>query len=571
MSKVMVFSDDARKNLQSGVNKLANAVTSTLGPNGRNVIIEQQMGNPTSTKDGVTVAKAVELEDKIENIGAQLVKQASIKTADGAGDGTTTSTLLASEIYNSGIQSIADYNVTEVSRGIAKATDMVVEYLEDNSREITDEDQLRQVATISANNGPEGGELIASSMDKVGREGVVTIEESRTGETYLEVVEGMQFNRGYKSIYFVTDNNSMTATLSNPQILIVDKKVTAAKELLPILEACSAQNKPLLIIADDIDGEALSTLVVNKMRGTLQVVAVKAPEFGDRKKAIMEDIATLTGGQVVSPEKGMRLDKFNADWLGQARKVTVGKDDTTIVDGKGEVEAIEQRVEEIKSLIDNSNSPFEKETLQDRLGRLIGGVAIVHVGGQSELEMKEKKDRVEDALHATKAALEEGILPGGGVALLNAAYKLEFEGAEMDFASESEAQGYDILVKAISKPLQKILSNAGFSNDDIDQVALEVISNENFWYGFNLKKDDYVDMFEEGIIDPAKVTRLALENAASVARTMLTTECIISNPVEQKQDQMDFNQFMLWERIQQDKLTQPSLNGGTGFLKRLVE
>ncbi len=544
MSKVMVFSDDARKNLQSGVNKLANAVTSTLGPNGRNVIIEQQMGNPTSTKDGVTVAKAVELEDKIENIGAQLVKQASIKTADGAGDGTTTSTLLASEIYNSGIQSIADYNVTEVSRGIAKATDMVVEYLEDNSREITDEDQLRQVATISANNDPEVGELIASSMDKVGREGVVTIEESRTGETYLEVVEGMQFNRGYKSIYFVTDNNSMTATLSNPQILIVDKKVTAAKELLPILEACSAQNKPLLIIADDIDGEALSTLVVNKMRGTLQVVAVKAPEFGDRKKAMMEDIATLTGGQVVSPEKGMRLDKFNVDWLGSSRKVTVGKEDTTIVDGKGDTEAIEQRIEEIKSLIDNSNSPFEKETLQDRLGRLIGGVAIVHVGGQSELEMKEKKDRVEDALHATKAALEEGILPGGGVALLNAAYKLEFEGAEMDFASESEAQGYDILVKAISRPLQKILSNAGFSNDDIDQVALEVTSNENFWYGFNLKKDDYVDMFEEGIIDPAKVTRLALENAASVARTMLTTECIISNPVEQKQDQMDFNQFM---------------------------
>lgn len=544
MSKVMVFSDDARKNLQSGVNKLANAVTSTLGPNGRNVIIEQQMGNPTSTKDGVTVAKAVELEDKIENIGAQLVKQASIKTADGAGDGTTTSTLLASEIYNSGIQSIADYNVTEVSRGIAKATDMVVEYLEDNSREITDEDQLRQVATISANNDPEVGELIASSMDKVGREGVVTIEESRTGETYLEVVEGMQFNRGYKSIYFVTDNNSMTATLSNPQILIVDKKVTAAKELLPILEACSAQNKPLLIIADDIDGEALSTLVVNKMRGTLQVVAVKAPEFGDRKKAMMEDIATLTGGQVVSPEKGMRLDKFNVDWLGSSRKVTVGKEETTIVDGKGDTEAIEQRIEEIKSLIDNSNSPFEKETLQDRLGRLIGGVAIVHVGGQSELEMKEKKDRVEDALHATKAALEEGILPGGGVALLNAAYKLELEGAEMDFSSESEAEGYNILTKAIGKPLQKILANAGFNNEDIDQIALEVAENENFWYGFNIKSDDYVDMFEEGIIDPAKVTRLALENAASVARTMLTTECIISNPVEQKQDQMDFNQFM---------------------------
>jgi len=540
----MVFSDDARKNLQSGVNKLADAVTSTLGPNGRNVIIEQQMGNPTSTKDGVTVAKAVELEDKIENIGAQLVKQASIKTADGAGDGTTTSTLLASEIYNSGIQSIADYNVTEVSKGIAKATNMVVEHLEDNSREITDEDQLRQVATISANNDSEVGELIASSMDKVGREGVVTIEESRTGETYLEVVEGMQFNRGYKSIYFVTDNNSMTATLSNPQILIVDKKVTAAKELLPILEACSAQNKPLLIIADDIDGEALSTLVVNKMRGTLQVVAVKAPEFGDRKKAMMEDIATLTGGTVVSPEKGMRLDKFNADWLGQSRKVTVGKDETTIVDGKGDTDAIEQRVEEIKSLIDNSISPFEKETLQDRLGRLIGGVAIVHVGGQSEIEMKEKKDRVEDALHATKAALEEGILPGGGIALLNAAYKLELDRSETDFATESEAQGYDILVKAISKPLQKILSNAGFIEEEIDLIADNVLTNENFWYGFNIKSDEYVDMFEEGIIDPAKVTRLALENAASVARTMLTTECIISNPVERKQEEMDFNQFM---------------------------
>ena len=544
MSKVMVFSDDARKSLQSGVKKLADAVTSTLGPNGRNVIIEQQMGNPTSTKDGVTVAKAVELEDKIENIGAQLVKQASIKTADGAGDGTTTSTLLASEIYNSGIQSIANYNVTEVSRGIAKATEMVVEYLEDNSREITDEDQLRQVATISANNDPEVGELIASSMDKVGREGVVTIEESRTGETYLEVVEGMQFSRGYKSIYFVTDNNSMTATLSNPQILIVDKKVTAAKELLPILEACSAQNKPLLIIADDIDGEALSTLVVNKMRGTLQVVAVKAPEFGDRKKAMMEDIATLTGGQVVSPEKGMRLDKFDVNWLGSSRKVTVGKDETTIVDGKGDTEAIEQRVEEIKSLIDSSNSPFEKETLQDRLGRLIGGVAIVHVGGQSELEMKEKKDRVEDALHATKAALEEGILPGGGVALLNAAYKLEFEEGEMDFGSESEAEGYNILTKAISKPLQKILANAGFSEPGIDEIADNIMTDGNFWYGFNIKSDKYVDMFDEGIIDPAKVTRLALENAASIARTMLTTECIISNPVEQKQDQMDFNQFM---------------------------
>src|SRR5210317_386927 len=540
MSKVMVFSTRARKDLQQGVNKLANAVTSTLGPNGRNVIIEQTTGNPTSTKDGVTVAKAVELEDKIEKIGAQLVKQASIKTADGAGDGTTTSTLLASEIYNSGIDSIGEYNVTEVSRGIDKATKMVVDYLEENSREITDEDQLRQVATISANNDAEVGELIASSMDKVGQEGVVTIEESRTGETYLEVVEGMQFNRGYKSIYFVTDNNSMTATLNNPQILIVDKKVTAAKELLPILEACSAQNKPLLIIADDIDGEALSTLVVNKMRGTLQVVAVKAPEFGDRKKAMMEDIATLTGGTVVSPEKGMRLDKFNADWLGSSRKVTVGKEETTIVDGKGDTEAIEQRVEEIKSLIDNSNSPFEKETLQDRLGRLIGGVAIVHVGGYSEVEMKEKKDRVEDALHATKAALEEGILPGGGTALYRAAMAINNGKDNTD-----NAKGQSILFNAIMEPLQTILKNAGYNAHSLIQVMNMIEDEEDFWMGYDLSESCMTNMLGEGIIDPAKVTRLALENAVSVAGTVMITEAVVSNiKKDEKSDDVDLSQFM---------------------------
>ena len=540
MSKRIEFSADARASLLAGVTKLSNAVTATLGPNGRNVIIEQSMGNPTSTKDGVTVAKAVELEDTIENMGAQLVKQASIKTADGAGDGTTTSTLLAAQIYAQGLESLADFNATDISRGIAKATSAVVEYLEKHAREITDESQLHQVATISANNDPEVGELIASSMDKVGREGVVTIEESRTGETYLEVVEGMQFNRGYKSIYFVTDNNSMTAVLSNPLVLITDKKVTAAKELLPILEACSSQNKPLLIIADDIDGEALSTLVVNKMRGILQVVAVKAPEFGDRKKAMLEDIATLTGGQVVSTEKGMRLDKFNPEWLGQARKVTVGKDDTTIVDGKGEPEAIEARIEEIKSLIDNSKSPFEKETLQDRLGRLVGGVAIVHVGGQSELEMKEKKDRVEDALHATKAALEEGILPGGGVALLNAADSMEIP-ADLN---SSEAVGYGILMTAIQRPFETILSNAGYDAHKIHDIADEIVESDNFWYGYNLRNEAYVDMFEEGIIDPAKVTRLALENASSIARTMLTTECVISNVKEDKKQEMDFNTMM---------------------------
>lgn len=540
MSKRIEFSSNARRELLQGVKKLSNAVTATLGPNGRNVIIEQQMGNPVSTKDGVTVAKAIELEDTVENMGAQLVKQASIKTADGAGDGTTTSTLLAAQIYEQGLGSLDFHNATDVSRGIAKATTAVVEYLEKHAREITDENQLRQVATISANNDPEVGELIASSMDKVGREGVVTIEESRTGETYLEVVEGMQFNRGYKSIYFVTDNNSMTAVLSNPLVLITDKKVTAAKELLPILEACSSQNKPLLIIADDIDGEALSTLVVNKMRGILQVVAVKAPEFGDRKKAMLEDIAVLTGGQVVSTEKGMRLDKFNPEWLGQVRKATVGKDDTTLVDGKGETQAIEARIEEIKALIDNSKSPFEKETLQDRLGRLIGGVAIVHVGGQSELEMKEKKDRVEDALHATKAALEEGILPGGGVALLGAS-KL-FEVPQVD--NSSEAEGYKILLEAIQMPFRTILSNAGYNKDKIESTAEEVTESDNFWYGYNVRTEMYVDMFAEGIIDPAKVTRLALENASSIARTMLTTECVISNVKEDKKQEMDYNQFM---------------------------
>jgi len=544
MSKRVEFSNQARLRLLAGVEQLANAVTSTLGPNGRNVIIEQSAGNPTSTKDGVTVAKAMELEDTIENMGAQLVKQASIKTADGAGDGTTTSTLLAYEIYREGLEYLDLHNAVDISRGVAKATKGVVEYLEKQAREITDENQLRQVATISANNDPEVGELIAAAMDKVGRDGVVTIEESRTGETYLETVEGMQFNRGYKSIYFVTDNNSMTAALTNPLVLITDKKVTAAKELLPILEACSAQNKALLIIADDIDGEALSTLVVNKMRGILQVVAVKAPEFGDRKKAILEDIATLTGGQVVSAEKGMRLEKFNTDWLGSARKVTIGKEETTIVDGKGTSEAIQTRVEEIKAMIDNSKSPFEKESLQDRLGRLIGGVAIVYVGGQSELEMKEKKDRVEDALHATKAALQEGILPGGGIALLNAGRFLESNKGDMHFANTSTEVGYNILLQAINKPFFKILTNAGYSAEYCDGIKAKVLDTGNPWQGFNLRTEEYVDMFEEGIIDPAKVTRLALENAASIAGTMLTTECVISNLKEKSSDPMDFNSMM---------------------------
>ncbi len=542
MSNQIKFSEEAREQLLTGVEKLANAVTATMGPNGRNVIIEQSQGMPVSTKDGVTVAKAIDLEDVMENIGAQLVKQASIKTADQAGDGTTTSTLLASALLKRGMSAISDKecNAVQVKKGIESAAQQVVTFLEEESVEITDEEQLKQVATISANNDEEVGKLISAAMDKVGRDGVVTIEESRTGETYLEVVEGMQFNRGYKSPYFVTDNNTMTAVLNKPLVLIVDKRITAAKDLLPILEACSSKNKSLLIISDDIDGEALSTLVVNKMRGILQVVAVKAPEFGDRKKAMMEDIAILTGGTVVSPEKGMRLDKFNSDWLGSARKVVIGKEETTIVDGKGETENLEERLEEIKSLIDNSKSPFEIETLQDRLGRLIGGIAVVHVGGHSEVEMKEKKDRIEDALHATKAALEEGILPGGGTALYRAAQSLSEDESETDFG-----KGRRILANSILEPLQTILKNAGYNAHGLIQVMNMIDDENNFWMGYDLSQSSIVNMLEEGIIDPAKVTRLALENAVSVAGTVMVTEAVVSNiKKEDSNEGVDLSQFM---------------------------
>ena len=542
MSNQIKFSEEAREQLLAGVEKLANAVTATMGPNGRNVIIEQSQGMPVSTKDGVTVAKAIDLEDVMENIGAQLVKQASIKTADQAGDGTTTSTLLASALLKRGMSAISDKecNAVQVKKGIESAAQQVVAFLDEESVEITDEEQLKQVATISANNDDEVGKLISAAMDKVGRDGVVTIEESRTGETYLEVVEGMQFNRGYKSPYFVTDNNTMTAVLNKPLVLIVDKRITAAKDLLPILEACSSKNKSLLIISDDIDGEALSTLVVNKMRGILQVVAVKAPEFGDRKKAMMEDIAILTGGTVVSPEKGMRLDKFNSDWLGSARKVVIGKEETTIVDGKGETEKLEERLEEIKSLVDNSKSPFEIETLQDRLGRLIGGIAVVHVGGHSEVEMKEKKDRIEDALHATKAALEEGILPGGGTALYRAAQSLSEDESETDFG-----KGRRILANSILEPLQTILKNAGYNAHGLIQVMNMIDDEDNFWMGYDLSQSSIVNMLEEGIIDPAKVTRLALENAVSVAGTVMVTEAVVSNiKKEDSNEGVDLSQFM---------------------------
>lgn len=527
MEKKISFSKEGREQLLAGVDKLADAVVATLGPSGRNVIIEQSMGNPISTKDGVTVAKAVELEDTVENIGAQLVKQVSIKTGDQAGDGTTTSTLLAREIYKQGLAELKNSNAVEIKRGIDKAVTAVVSYLREQlSEDVKEELQIEQVATISGNNDPEVGKLIATAMDKVGRDGVVTIEESKTGETYLETVEGMQFNRGYKSPYFVTDNNTMTSVLDNPLILITDKRIQHIKEMLPLLESVSQQNKSLLIISDDLDGEALSTLVVNKMRGILKVVAVKAPEFGDRKKAMLEDIAVLTGGTVVSDEKGMKLDRFNPEWFGNARKVTVGKDTTTIVDGKGSEEAISKRLEELKEQIDNTVSPYEKEILQDRLAKLVGGVAMIHVGGHTEVEMKEKKDRVDDALHATKAALEEGILPGGGIALLNASFHLE-EYPLVALHPDQE-KGFKIIIKALQKPFKQILLNAGEPADIIEE-RVEYMYNNHDWTGFNPRTGEYVNMLEEGIIDPMKVTRLALENAASVAGTMLTTECIISN------------------------------------------
>ncbi len=545
MSKQISFGSEAREKLLSGVNQLADAVVSTLGPSGRNVFIQQQGGNPTSTKDGVTVAKEVELEDPIENTGAQAVKQVAIESARLAGDGTTTATLLAREIYSQGLSELENSNAVEIKRGIDIATKEVIKYLrEEYSKEVTDEEQIKQVATISGNNDPEVGNLIATAMEKVGRDGLVTIEESKTGETYLETVEGMQFNRGYKSPYFVTDNNTMTSVLNNPLILITDKRLMNIKEMLPLLESVSQQNKDLLIIADDIDGEALSTLVVNKMRGILRVVAVKAPEFGDKKKAMLEDIAALTGGTVVSEEKGMKLDKFDLQWFGNSRKVTVGKDDTTIVDGKGTEEAITKRIEELKEQIENTVSPYEIEILQDRLAKLIGGVAMIHVGGHTEVEMREKKDRVDDALHATKAALQEGILPGGGIALLNAsAYLAGILEGEITNHPDQE-KGINIVMRAIAKPFEQILLNAGETLEVIDERRQYLVDGD-LWVGFNPRTGQYVDMLKEGIIDPTKVTRLALENAASVAGTMLITECVITNlKPKDKQEEIDPSQFM---------------------------
>ena len=525
MNKVVKVGPEARKKIVKGINIVADAVTATLGPNGRNVIYTEY-GEVRSTKDGVTVAKQIEkLEDPLEELGVQMIKQASIKTANNAGDGTTTSTLLAQAIINEGLSYLdKGANAVEIKRGIDSAVKEVVNSLrKEVSKDITSETQLEQVATISANNDVEIGKLIATAMEKVGREGIVTIEESKTGETYLETVEGMQFDRGYKSHYFVTNNSDMTCTLEEPFILIADKKFTQVKDLLPILESISSTGKSLFIIAEDVDGEALSTLIVNKIRGTLKVAAVKAPDFGDRRKLILEDIATMTGGQVFSSEKGMKLDKFSWDWFGKARLVTLTKDQTTIVDGKGTVEKIEARIEELQLQIEKSIVPFEKEKLQERLAKFIGGVAIIHVGGNSELEMKETKDRVDDALHATKAAIEEGIVPGGGAALLYAREAITKTRVELN--SDLHI-GKQIVYKACAAPFMKILTNAGYSEGECYGLINKMEGTDN-WKGYNIKSETFVDMKEAGIIDPSKVTRNALENAASVAGTVLLTEAAI--------------------------------------------
>ena len=514
------YGKDARTKLQSGINKLADAVVATLGPNGRNVVIFRGAQEaPQSTKDGVTVAKSFLLDDPSEELGVLLIKQAAVKTAEKAGDGTTTSTLLAREMIKKGLSHLDNgENAVEIKRQIESAIKEVTSKLRESvSEDISAEDQLEQIATISANNDPETGKLIAQSIDKVGLEGVVHIEESKTGDTYLETVEGMQFDRGYKSPYFVTDNNTMSCTLDNPAILILDQRLNTVKELLPILQAVSAQGKSLLVIAEDIDNEALATLIVNKMRGTVNVCAVKSPDFGDRRKLVLEDIANLTGGVVFSKDKGMKLDKFSWDWFGEARIATITKDQTTIVDGKGDADTITKRVDELQEQILKSKTPYEQEQLQNRLSKFVGGVAIVHVGGSTETEMLEKKDRVDDALHATKAAIEEGIVPGGGKALL--------------VARESITKGNigaQIVYDACGMPFEQILTNAGISNTDSSILARDIIKNNNVWESYNLKTEEIENFKEAGIIDPTKVTRLALENAASVAGTVLLTECTLT-------------------------------------------
>jgi len=515
------YGKEARQKLLKGIDKLADAVVSTLGPNGRNVVIYKGHAEPPqSTKDGVTVAKSFLDTDPSAHLGQLLVRQAAMNTADKAGDGTTTSTLLAREMIKAGLSALDNgENAVKIKRSIDETTKQVVKNLRELSEDISGEFQLEQIATISSNNDPEIGKLIATAIDKVGIEGVVHVEESKSSDTYLETVEGLQFDRGYKSPYFVTDNNSMSCTLENPAILIMDHRLNTVKELLPILEAVSAQGKSLLIIAEDVDNEALATLIVNKMRGTINVCAVKAPDFGDRRKLVLEDIAITTGGKVFDKQKGMKLDKFSWEWFGEARTITVTKDQTTIVDGKGSAEAIEARIEELQQQIEKSKTPYETEQLQNRLAKFVGGVAVIHVGGNTETEMLEKKDRIDDALHATKAALNEGILPGGGVALLYASSGLK-----------GETTGEKIVIEACAKPFEQILINAGYEPTEAKMLGKYklVESGNDMWAGIDVDSGEVVNFKEKGVIDPMKVTRLALENAASIAGTVLLTECTLT-------------------------------------------
>jgi len=533
MSKIISFDREAKEKLQHGIDKVNKAVSITMGPFGRNVLIEKEHGEVVSTKDGVTVARTITLEDPIENMSATVIKQAAQKTVDAAGDGTTTSTVLAYSIATQALQATAyaSTNATQVKRGIEEAVKEVIAELKSMSKDIESEEQIKQIATLSANGDTEIGELVATALDKVGRDGVVTVEESRSGETSLEIVEGLQFDRGYKSPYFVTDNNTMSAVLNEPLVLIYDKKISTIKDLLPLLEKVSADQKSLLIIAEDIEGEALATLVMNKGRGALKVAAVKAPGFGDLRNQMLEDMAILTGATVISTERGMSLSKLNMDWLGKARVATVGKETTTIVDGKGDADKITERIESLKNQLDKETAPYNIEKLQERLGKLVGGVAIINVGGGTEIEMKEKKDRLDDALQATKAALDEGVLQGAGVALLRARNAISSRGNN-DFG-----KGGQIVYNACETPFQQILKNAG-ENPTKWEIILKDVDKKHVP---DIINETVVDAFKAGIIDPTKVVRCALENAAAAAVTLLMTECVINEKPDAKKKTDEFD------------------------------
>ncbi|MBP2648232.1 MAG: 60 kDa chaperonin [Gemmatimonadetes bacterium] len=527
-AKELLFDTEARAKLKRGVDQLAEAVKVTLGPKGRNVVIDKKFGSPTVTKDGVTVAKEVELSDPIENMGAQMVKEVATKTSDLAGDGTTTATVLAQAIFREGLKNVtAGANPMELKRGIEKAVDIIVAELKAMSVPSAGKKEIAQVGSISANNDKEIGNLIADAMEKVGKDGVITVEEAKGLETTLETVEGMQFDRGYLSPYFVTDPEKMEAVLDDPYILIHDKKISAMKELLPVLEKSAQSGKPLLIIAEDIEGEALATLVVNKLRGTLKVAAVKAPGFGDRRKEMLRDIAILTGGQVISEEVGFKLENATLSDLGRAKRVVVDKDNTTLVDGKGKQDGIHGRIGEIRAAIDKSTSDYDREKLQERLAKLAGGVAVINVGAATETEMKEKKARVEDALHATRAAVEEGIVPGGGVALLRAQTALD----KVKGLTEDEKIGVEIVRRAIEEPIRMIAQNAGAEGSI---VVARIKESKDKAFGYNAQTDTYEDLIKSGVIDPTKVTRTALQNAASIAGLLLTTECVVVEKKEEK-------------------------------------